>query len=92
MREISQRELRNQSGDVLRRVAAGESFVVTNNGVPTALLTPVREAQGWDTMIRRGQMNAPVRAVDIVELSESSLPPRDGRSVAEALGEDRGER
>ena len=39
---ISQRELRNQSGDIMRRLDDGESFVVTRNGVPVAELTPLR--------------------------------------------------
>lgn len=39
-RVISQRELRNNSGDVLRRVAAGESFIITNDGVEVAELIP----------------------------------------------------
>ncbi len=41
MRTISQRELRNHSGEVLRAVAAGESILITNNSQPAALLTPV---------------------------------------------------
>ncbi|MDQ3756796.1 MAG: type II toxin-antitoxin system prevent-host-death family antitoxin [Actinomycetota bacterium] len=41
-REISQRELRNESGEIMRRVDEGESFVVTRNGVPVAELTPLR--------------------------------------------------
>lgn len=41
MRTISQRELRNNSGEVLRAVAAGESMVITNRGQPAAMLTPV---------------------------------------------------
>lgn len=41
MRTISQRELRNNSGEVLRAVAAGESILITNNAQPAALLTPV---------------------------------------------------
>lgn len=40
--EISQREFRNDSGEIMRRLDAGESFVVTRNGVPVAELTPVR--------------------------------------------------
>jgi prevent-host-death family protein len=39
---ISQRELRNDSGDIMRRVEAGESFVVTRNGVPVGELVPIR--------------------------------------------------
>jgi prevent-host-death family protein len=41
-RELSQRELRNESGDIMRRLAQGESFVVTRNGTPVAELTPLR--------------------------------------------------
>jgi antitoxin (DNA-binding transcriptional repressor) of toxin-antitoxin stability system len=41
-REITQRELRNGSGDVMRALDAGESFVVTRNGVPVGELTPLR--------------------------------------------------
>lgn len=41
-REITQRELRNDSGEVMRQLDAGESFVVTRNGVPVGELTPMR--------------------------------------------------
>jgi prevent-host-death family protein len=41
-RAISQRELRNDSGDILRRVDQGETFVVTRNGTPVAELSPMR--------------------------------------------------
>jgi len=41
-REISQRELRNDSGSILRAVAAGEDFLVTRNGTPLAELRPLR--------------------------------------------------
>lgn len=39
--EITQRELRNDSGEIMRRVDRGESFIVTRNGVPVAELRPV---------------------------------------------------
>ena len=42
VRTISQRELRNDSGEIMRAVEAGESFVVTRNGVPAAELRPLR--------------------------------------------------
>jgi prevent-host-death family protein len=41
-REVTQRELRNQSGEIMRRLDEGESFVVTRNGVPVGELTPLR--------------------------------------------------
>lgn len=37
---IAQRQLRNDSGEIMRRVEAGESFVVTRNGRPVAVLSP----------------------------------------------------
>lgn len=40
-RKISQRELRNDSGAVLREVQAGHVLIVTRNGVPVAELRPV---------------------------------------------------
>jgi prevent-host-death family protein len=44
-REITQRELRNESGDVMRALDRGETFVVTRNGVPVGELTPLRQRQ-----------------------------------------------
>lgn len=41
MATITHRELRNNSADVLRRVAAGEAMEVTNHGVVVAHLSPV---------------------------------------------------
>jgi prevent-host-death family protein len=37
---ITQRELRNDSGVIMRRVEQGESFTVTRNGFPVADLVP----------------------------------------------------
>jgi prevent-host-death family protein len=52
-RTISQRELRNASGDVMRALDRGESFTVTRNGVPVGELTPVhpRRFVGKDTVL-----------------------------------------
>ena len=41
-REITQRTLRNESGEIMRGLDRGESFVVTRNGVPVGELTPMR--------------------------------------------------
>lgn len=40
--EISQRELRNESGEIMRRLDSGETFVVTRSGLPVGELTPMR--------------------------------------------------
>ena len=41
-RDITQRQLRNDSGEIMRGLDKGESFVVTRNGVPVGELTPLR--------------------------------------------------
>ena len=40
-KQISQRQLRNDSGEIMRELDRGESFVVTRNGVPVGELSPV---------------------------------------------------
>ena len=40
-RTITQRELRNDSGAILREVQAGQTLTVTRNGVPVAELRAV---------------------------------------------------
>ena len=40
MERIPHRELRNNSSEVLRRVAKGESFEITNHGDVVAILQP----------------------------------------------------
>ena len=39
---ITQRELRNESGEIMRRLDQGETFIVTRNGTPVGELTPLR--------------------------------------------------
>ncbi len=43
---IAQRDLRNDSADILRRVEAGEEFIVTRNGSPVAELRPAARRRG----------------------------------------------
>jgi antitoxin (DNA-binding transcriptional repressor) of toxin-antitoxin stability system len=40
-KEITQRQLRNDSGEVMRGLDSGDSFVVTRNGVAVGQLTPI---------------------------------------------------
>lgn len=41
-RRITQRELRNDSGRIMRALDKGKSFIVTRNGVPVGELIPMR--------------------------------------------------
>jgi prevent-host-death family protein len=43
--EITQRQLRNDSGEIMRGLDQGQSYVVTRNGVPVGQLTPLRRRQ-----------------------------------------------
>lgn len=40
--EIGQRELRNDSGAIMRAVEGGASFTITRNGTPVGRLVPLR--------------------------------------------------
>jgi prevent-host-death family protein len=51
---IAQRELRNDNARVIEAVAAGESFVVTRNGVPVAELRPIQT--GRRTMVPKAAL------------------------------------
>ena len=42
-RTITQRELRNDSGRIMRALDRGKSFTITRNGVPVGELIPLRQ-------------------------------------------------
>ena len=59
-KSLSQRELRNESGRVLREISEGRAFVVTNRGIPVARIIP---------------LDAPTPALQIVRPALTSLHP-----------------
>lgn len=75
MREIPQRELRNNVSAVLREVAAGESLRVTVRGRPVADLVPVAAR-------RRGLSPGDVSRI----LAEAPLDPGFARDLDAAAG------
>jgi antitoxin (DNA-binding transcriptional repressor) of toxin-antitoxin stability system len=48
-RQLTQRQLRNESGEVMRGLDRGDTYVVTRNGVPVGELAPLRRHQFVDT-------------------------------------------
>jgi prevent-host-death family protein len=60
MERVTHREMRNRSGEILRRVEAGESIEVSNNGRPAAIIVPVG-GDLLDGLIARGEAR-PARA------------------------------
>jgi len=70
-REVTQRELRNDSGAIMRALDQGESFVVTRNGVPVGELTPLTKRR--------------FVAAEAVRGAFASAPRIDGRRFREEL-------
>ncbi len=61
MNTVTVRELRNKGGEVLDRVARGESFAVTRDGTPVAELSPLRRRSAPPAeLIARGRVLPPV--------------------------------
>lgn len=84
---IPQRELRNDVGAVLRRVAEGESFTVTVRGEPVAEIVPLRRPRAFVPRSRVLELlqRRPADTDLLVELREAA-------SDADADGRDRPER
>lgn len=55
MKQVGVRELRQQASRLLTRVAAGESFEVTDRGRPVALLIPVPGEEGLNALLAAGR-------------------------------------
>lgn len=81
-REITQRELRNDSGSIMRGLDGGESYVVTRNGVPVGELRPVRRSRfvSAERVIGAFAEAAPIDAArfraDVDRVVEQSPAPR----------------
>jgi prevent-host-death family protein len=63
---IAQRDLRNDSADILRRVEAGEEFIVTRNGTPVAELRPAARRRG----VSRQRLTQAFKGVPTVSLHQ----------------------
>ena len=74
MRTIAQRELRNQSGQILRDAESGEQFLITVEGRPVALLSPCPKRQ-W------------VPREEVLKLLRSNKPDPDFFTDIAELGE-----
>jgi prevent-host-death family protein len=61
--EITQRELRNDSGAIMRGVERGESYTITRNGTPIGRLIPLRRR----TFVPREQVMAAFATAPVVD-------------------------
>ena len=81
-RQITQRELRNDSGAIMRELDRGESFVVTRNGVPVGELSPLSRRQFVPTSaaLEMFASSAPIESArfraDVDRALAQSIAPR----------------
>jgi len=71
--------MRNRSGEILRRVEAGESIEVSNNGRPAAMIVPVGGGT-LDGLIARGEARparSSIESLAHVVRSQSDISTRD---------------
>ena len=54
VKTISQRELRNNSGEIMRGLERGESYQITNRGVLVGTLSPTTRTPLGDLIVRPG--------------------------------------
>jgi len=59
---ISQRELRNNSGAIMRALDQGQEFIITRNGVPVGELRPARRR-----FVRRAALAAAVAGAPSID-------------------------
>jgi prevent-host-death family protein len=86
MDEVGIRELNQQTGRVLRRVADGTSLVVTDHGRPVAMLTPL-PADALERLERAGEL---VRRPGPLQRVERVQGRRPSEELIAELREDRG--
>ncbi|WP_325048230.1 type II toxin-antitoxin system Phd/YefM family antitoxin [Actinomyces sp. Z16] len=85
MTTIPHRELRNDSAAILRRVEAGESFEITNNGRPVAELVPITHDRF--ALLRRQRATRPAVPTDFNALKHArpQFKRCTGRSARRAM-------
>lgn len=89
---VTIRELKNRLSEYLRRVRAGEQLVVTDHGLPVAIVGPVNAAkltteQRLALMVEAGDLTPPQRKGGLKPYRATRIR---GRPISETLLEDRG--
>lgn len=86
MREITHRQMRNESGEVLRLVAEGETMVITNNGVPAATIGPPPN----DPLANLAALGQVRRALEPAETLRAITPKPASGTTTEIIADSRG--
>jgi antitoxin (DNA-binding transcriptional repressor) of toxin-antitoxin stability system len=78
--------MRNQSAEVLRRVEAGESFQVSNNGRPAAVIVPVT-IDVLDDLISRGEARPALLGIEaLATIDRSHTTGSSAEMIEDARG------
>jgi prevent-host-death family protein len=86
METVSHRDMRNRSGELLRRVEAGESVLVNNNGRPAAMIVPVGGSV-LDGLIARGEARpARTGVATLGSITRAVSPVSTGELVEDSRG------
>lgn len=86
VKEITHRQMRNDSADVLRRVSAGETILVTNHGQPAAVIGP----PPGDVLVLLAAQGQVREAVDPPTNLRSIDRKRSKKTTAEIIADVRG--
>ncbi len=72
VKTISQRELRNDSAEIMRALGRGESFRLTNHGRVVGRVVPDSAAELDDLVVRRARRSRDFADVPRVQVEEST--------------------
>ncbi|HEV7184538.1 MAG TPA: type II toxin-antitoxin system prevent-host-death family antitoxin [Leifsonia sp.] len=76
------REMRNRSGEIPRRVEAGETVRVSNNGHPAALIVPVG-GDPLDGLVARGEARPARTGTDVLAAIRRVMSPVSSSDLVE---------
>lgn len=82
MEQVTHREMRNRSGEILRRVESGESIEISNNGRPAAIIIPV-SGNILDGLVTRGEARAARASADTLTAISRTVSAATAREITE---------
>ena len=85
VKSVGVRELRQSASELLRRVAEGESIVITDRGTPIARLVPLARTGGVADLVNSNQVRLPSRPMPALR----PMRAPGGRTASAALAEAR---
>jgi len=86
--DVPQRELRNRTADLLRRVEAGERLRITVHGHPVAELVPLEERAARRTFVPLGELEQGLRGLMSADEAQEWIDEIHRNRRERAPGED----